>query len=1551
VKRAKKKIAEAPQPVADPETGSSLRGVVGIGASAGGLKALQELFGDMPANSGLAFVVVQHLSPEHESHMAEILGRHASMKVTEAADGMRLEPDAVYTAPPGAFLTLRQGRLCTSAPAAGEGVRMPIDFFLASLAQEQAARAVCVILSGTGSDGAHGVRAVRGAGGMAMVQEPGTAEFDAMPRSAIATGLVDYVLPVKAMPQTLLAYAGRRAGGLGDEVLSREDEAVLDRILELLHKQTGNDYRRYKKGTVGRRLARRMGLRQVGSLSDYLQFLAGHPDEVAQLSKDMLISVTSFFRDPEAFEVLRETVIKPIVAAATPGGSIRAWVPGCATGEEAYSLAILLKEELAERELAGCTVQVFASDIDEGALGVGRAGIYPASVAADVSPERLARFFTSKDGGWQVTKELRDVVIFSLHNLLADPPFARLDLVSCRNLLIYIEPDLQGKILALFAFTLNPSAGCLFLGKAETIGKAGDWFDLVDEKWRVFRRNSARVPACEFPVGSGRLRGLAAGRTALVHARPVNYGDVVRRVVIDAVSAGVVLVDAGGRVLYLDGPVGRFLDLPTGEPALNIFAMVSERLAPKLRAAVRKAVETGEASVVQGVHFKRQDGIVTANLAVRPAGERGAGHEVMAAILFEETCAPGAKADGQAGRNAPEAGDAPLVAQLEAEVGTLRNELRATNEDHQASAEEFKSANEEVMAMNEELQSANEELESSREEIQSVNEELGTVNTQLSDRLRDLAAANNDLTNLINATAIATVFLTRELRIKSFTPAAARLFRFIPADGGRPIGDLSPRFEGVDLAALAGEVLQNLSPVEREVHSAVDGTWHMLRVLPYRTTDDRIEGVVLTFTEITRLKLSEQDARVARAYAEGIVETMRDPLMVLDSAFRVVSANRAFYDFFKTVPANTVAREVFALGDGQWDIPKLRTLLEKVLPERISLDGFLVEHDFPKIGYRAMLINARLLMRTQGEAELILLSLADVTESRHAADELRESELRLHLAQDAAKAGTWEWDLRTNKHFWSEELWKLYGLEPHRCEPSQHVLLQTVHPDDRAKTAQAMKEAVRAGGELVAEWRVRDGDGEERWLMSRGQPLRSADNQVVRYVGIVVDITERKWMEMDLEKSREELEKKVAERTDELQVRNEQLLHSQKLEALGRLAGGVAHDFNNLMAVVTGYGRRVLRDSGLDAAHRSSVEQMTRAGEGAANLTRQLLAFSRKQVISPVVLDLNEVVDKMRAMLPTVLGEDIAVDFNLQPDPWPVLADPAQITQVIMNLAVNARDAMPKGGHLKLRTANVESPASGAVIHEDLPPGRYALLSVSDNGTGMSEEVQGHLFEPFFTTKEQGEGTGLGLSSVYGIVQQSGGHIRVDTAPGRGSAFSLYFPASGERSGATGDDETAAALCAPDGPAAPVLRGSETILLVEDESSVCQLVTTELQELGYRVLPCKTAGEAICVSETHEGPVDLLLSDVTLPGISGPTRWPRCSGSAARSKPNARCSCPATPRSTSCGTGCWSKAWPSSASRSRPRRWRRRSVSSSTTVRIRSIRPDRRAQAGPVSDG
>jgi two-component system CheB/CheR fusion protein len=828
--------------------------VVGIGASAGGIEALKELFTAMPSDSGLAFVVIQHLEPTHESRMADILGKCTSMKVVQARDGMLVQANHVYANPAGKYTSIDAGRLVVSERSERDRIRMPIDFFLTSLAEDQHEAAVGIILSGSsGSDGTRGVRAVREAGGMCMAQDPQTAQFPAMPQSAIDTGLVDHVLAVAMMPAALVGYAQHAAVRASPGHTTTEAAADdLEPILKLLRTRTSSDYRHYKKTTIIRRIHRRMGINQVADMADYLTLLEEDQGELTRLSRDMLIGVSSFFRDAEAFEELRKEAIVPLVARSDPDNPLRAWVPGCASGEEAYSVAMLMLESVAAAGTAR-PVQVFASDVDDHALEVGRAGVYAESIAEAITPTRLERFFTRQGQKYQVTTQLREAVVFSRQDLIADPPFSKLDLISCRNVLIYIEPAFQKKVLALFSFALTPG-GYLFLGKSEGIAEMEDHFEPVSKPRRIYRLiRPNRQAAAAFPLRTGgRPVGQPERKTTVPPATALAQAN--QDVLLRHFKASIVLVNPKGQILHFYGETERYLGHPKGPASLNVLDMITGTLSAKLRRAMERAFKRDEAVKIPRAPVPRA-GTPLADLTVMPVPTAPEADKLLA-IIFEDTSDPRSSAAALP----VSAEDEPLVTQLEQEVNTLRSELRADAEEFDTANEELRAANEEVMSMNEELQSANEELEASKEELQSVNEELTTVNSQLNDNLAELTATNNDLANLLAATEIATVFLDSQLRIKRFTPRATELLNLIPADRGRPISHISQNFDGKELAAESEKTLSSLTPTEREVQTH-DGRWHTMRILPYRTLDDRIDGVVITFSDVTRLKRVEQERR------------------------------------------------------------------------------------------------------------------------------------------------------------------------------------------------------------------------------------------------------------------------------------------------------------------------------------------------------------------------------------------------------------------------------------------------------------------------------------------------------------------------------------------------------------------------------------------------------------------------------------------------------------------------------------------------------------------
>jgi two-component system CheB/CheR fusion protein len=953
--------------------------IVGIGASAGGIEALKAFFEAMPADSGLAFVVVLHLDPTQASDLAPLLGRHTAMPVVAVVDGMPVEPNRVHVIVPDRSLTVRDGRLRLAHPAEPRGHRHPVDDLFASLASDQGERAIAVVLSGMGSNGTHGMMHVKANGGMTLVQEPGTAQFDGMPRNAIAAGVADHVLAPDKMPAVILEYARHAyvADPGGVETEAPEGPPPIDPMLALLRIRSGHDFRSYKRSTLLRRIHRRLGLNNMSSLSDYAELLRSSPEEIKALVKDLMISVTGFFRDPDAWRTLDETVLAPLVAERKPDSEIRIWVPACATGEEAYSVAMLAIER-AEAARKPLDLRVFATDSQEDNLNAARQGIYPQAAAAAVPPQRLQRFFDRLDATYQVKRELRELLVFAPQNLLRDPPFSRLDLVTCRNLLIYLEPEAQRKAVALFHFALREN-GHLFLGNAETVGRHDDLFETVSKKWRIYRRlGPTRHDIVEFPLFGGPARAQHAADPAqpATHQSesPARAADVARRELLERFAPASVLVDRKGRILYFHGPTGDYLEPPPGEPTRDLLAMAREGLRARLRAAMRDAAE-GRRTVTFDAQLNQRGESRPVSVTVAPVAAAQAGGSLLVCFEPDPKRAPTSR---PAARDDAVDEDARGQHVLEEELTATRAELQSTIEQMESANEELKAANEEVTSMNEELQSTNEELETSKEELQSYNEELHTINNQLQHKIQELENLVDDQSNLLAGTDLATIFLDRNGRIKWFSPASRALLDLVPSDIGRPLGHFATKFVDPDLPRDIERVQETLSRIETEVRS-VAGGWYLRRLLPYRTQDNRIAGVVLTFADITERKNAVDAMEEERVYARAVVETVRQPLLVLGADLRVHSANRAFYALFDVAPEETEHRLIYELGNGEWDIPRLRALLEEVLPRDEAIENFVVEHDFERIGRRTVLLNARRLSRSGGRADLMLLAIDDVT--------------------------------------------------------------------------------------------------------------------------------------------------------------------------------------------------------------------------------------------------------------------------------------------------------------------------------------------------------------------------------------------------------------------------------------------------------------------------------------------------------------------------------------------------------------------------------------------
>lgn len=960
--------------------------IVGIGGSAGSLEAFEEFFRNMPADTGLAFVIVSHLDPTHKGIMPELLQRVTTMEVQQAKDGMKVQPNHVYVIPPNRDMSILHGRLQLLEPSMPRGLRMPIDFFFRHLAEDQKENSIAIIFSGMGTDGTLGLKAIKEKLGVVLVQDPGSTKYDGMPQSAINTGLIDFVAPAKDLPAKLLGYVDHYYK-MDREIPPAEKKTTgaMQKMFALIRAQTGNDFSIYKKNTVRRRIERRMNIHQIDNINQYVRYLQENSHEIDLLFKELLIGVTNFFREPDAFEVLKEKVILQMLKTKKRGDPIRVWVVGCSTGEEAYSIAIVLKEcldDLTPKGNSNFKIQIYATDIDKDAIDFARQGVYPANIAADVSQERLQRFFTKEDDRYRIKKEIRDMIIFAPQNILIDPPFTKLDLLSCRNLLIYLNAEAQKKLLPLFHYSLNPG-GFLFLGSSESIGGFTDLFAPLDNKWKIFNRRETPVSRnvlIEFPT----TRLPFEVRTDKIVSTPKEFDasvtDTAQAIILQTIAPPVVLINDKGDILYLTRKTGKYLEPPVGKANLNIYAMAREGLRLELGILIRKAIAEKTKATMKDLRVKTNGSEQVVNLTVCPFDEPEAMRGLMM-VLFEDVQMPAEEAQPSKKKSRSASRLEAINSDLERELQATKEHLQIVVEEMETSQEELKSTNEELQSTNEELQSTNEEMITSKEELQSLNEELTTLNAELQSKNEELSEANNDMKNLFDSMQIPTIFLDNDLKIKRFTPYATNIANLIQSDVGRPITDIVSKLKYEDLVKDVKDVLQTLVFKETQVQTE-NGAWYLMRIIPYRTANNVIDGVVITFSDITELKKVQGQMAERTEFAEGIIRTVREPLMVLSGDLRVVSANPSFYRTFQVTPQEIEGQLLYDLGNRQWDIPALRQLLEEMLPKNAQVEDFLVEHEFPRIGRKRMLLNARRIEQEDHRTQMILLAIEDITDRK-----------------------------------------------------------------------------------------------------------------------------------------------------------------------------------------------------------------------------------------------------------------------------------------------------------------------------------------------------------------------------------------------------------------------------------------------------------------------------------------------------------------------------------------------------------------------------------------
>ncbi len=1315
--------------------------IVGIGASAGGLEAYQELLKKLSAKPGMAFVFIMHLAPGHKSMLTELLAKSTKMPVREIKNGMPIEVNHVYVIPPGTNVSIAGGKLKLNKMKDAGLRRMPIDWFFRSLAEEQGNRAIGVILSGTATDGTLGAEAIKAEGGIVFAQDEKTAKYDGMPQSAIAAGCVDFVLSPKKIARELERIAKHplisSSGPVktGKSIITKAKG--LESIFDILRSAKGLDFTGYKTPTISRRVSRRMVLLKLENLRGYIKFLRENKDEAEKLYEDLLINVTSFFRDPKVFHTLKKMVIPAILKNKTKGQEVRIWVPGCSSGEEAYSIAICLLEVLGNKTSA-VPVRIFATDVSESSINKARQGIYGKNIKNDFTPERLKRFFTKTGNSYKVSKLLREMCIFSKQNVFSDPPFSNLDLVSCRNLLIYLQPVLQKKVFHNFHYGLRPG-GFLLLGNSESAGGYSNLFKALDRKQRIFVKKYLSIMS---ELESGQKfyppkKLEIKEKPAIKKGKETDIESIVERIVLDEYAPCGVLIDSNMEVVQFRGHTGRYLESAAGKPSLDIFKLAREGLLMPLRAAIYKARETKHTVKREAEDFRYSGLRMRVNITVVPV-EYGPLKEEFLLVLFDEiTGAAGRKnlpkAHGKISLKGKSVKSDEYIDNLQKELAETKEYLQTVIEEQESANEEVKTANEEILSSNEELQSTNEELETAKEELQSSNEELITTNEELQNRNKEVVLLNNDLINLLGSINMPVVMMGTDLVIRRITPQAEKTLNIISSDVGRGISKIKLNVDIPDFEKILLDVIESLHPKTLEIKDR-EGNWYSVYIRPYRTLDNKIDGVVAIFADITERKKTQQVIEDARACAENIVETIREPLIVLDADLKVLSASKSFYQTFKVAPGETKGQFIYDLGNRQWDIPKLRHLLEEILPRSNTFDDYEIEHSFETIGPKIMLFSARRLATMQ----MILITIEDITERKKAEEVIARTAKEWQTTFDAANDAIWLLDkeqhvLRSNKM--ADQIFHRYCGETvgQHCWEIAHC--GATGPIPECPIQRARKSLCRETMELQIG---------QCWYQVTGDPILDAAGRYAGAVHTVSDITERKKAEEEIKEAAKTKSAFTSKVSHELRTP----LTSIK-EGIALVLDGLAGDINEEQKELLGIAKK-------------NVDRLTR-------LINDVLDFQKldsgKVKFNLETNDVNQIVNDVHKMM-VLPAKNVKLDFLLELNQnLPKLKfDSDKITQVLTNLVNNAIKFTEKG-NVTIKTSKTEDAVQ---------------VSVSDTGCGISQEDLPRLFNSFEQLNSGGQrktgGTGLGLIISKEIVEQHGGKIWVESESGRGSKFMFTIP-------------------------------------------------------------------------------------------------------------------------------------------------------------------------------
>jgi two-component system CheB/CheR fusion protein len=1332
--------------------------VVAIGASAGGLEAYREFFHALPADPEMAFILIQHFDGQQESHLAEILSTETSVPIEEIRSGERIRPNRVYIAPARMVPAISGGEFTLNSQASEPGQHLPINFLMRSLADDETDCAIGIILSGTGCDGTLGLASIKAEGGITFAQEPATAEYDAMPRSAIDSGCVDFVMTPAEIAQELLRiqrhpYLEYIESATEPEHRTAEnvqahhspDDADLSIIVEQLQKVTNVNFRDYKPSTLCRRALRRAAILRLNSLGDYAKFLIEHPEESVRLYDDVLIPVTSFFRDPDVFETLKLQIFPGLIKKIGEKGDIRIWVAGCSTGEEAYTLAILLQECLGDR-IADYRVQIFGTDLNEKAIQRARTGVYGETIAQQVGPNRLRRFFVKTDLGYRIEKSVREMCVFARHNLASDPPFSQINLVTCRNLLIYLQPVLQRRIIPMLHYALQPS-GFLLLGGSESVAGFPELFSLIDKKNKIYAKKQA----------SSRLHFdfiqtyYPATLSQSLSTRPHEHGRAesealmaADRLVLENHAPVGVVINAALEVIQFRGRPAPYLEPTSGKPTLNVLKLARNGLSVELRTLIGKARKQWRMTRKDGVPFDDRGHQRVLNISVSPLGEKDSQDKAFLLILFEDATPRWVSQDGSpSGSREKEIFENLELKRVQRELADAQSSLRAAIESEDSLKEEFQSANEEILSANEELQSTNEELETSKEELQSANEELNTLNGELRQKNTELQELSSDISNLLHSTRIPAVMLDRSLRIRRVTPMADRLLKVVPSDIGRQIADIRLNIDVPDLESMIASVLETLLPIEREVRD-IGGRWHNLSVLPYRTQDDRIDGVVLALQDIDAIQSANEQLKRSAEFFRAVMDTVIEPLLVLGAELRVIAANQPFLNAFKVSLEETLNHSFYRLANGAWNTAELRSKLEGILSDGQMVRGFTLERDFEHIGLRTMLVNAHMLASSPSVGPAILVAIEDITDRKRAEREMARLAAIVESSDDAIVGKNLEGIIET----WNRGAERIFGYSPEEAIGQPVTMLI---PLDRIDEEPAILERIRRGEHVDHFESIRRcKNGSLLHVSLTISPIIDRQGRIVGASKIVRDITSRKQSETALMKS-------------------------EKLAAAGRLAAILAHEINNPLQAVVNLISLLGQSRNLDEQEQSYIKLSSEELARLTHLTRQSLSFYRESA-APQSVNIEEAVEELLDLYShRLVAKSISVRKEYS-DETVVRSYRGEVRQVLTALLLNAIEAIPDTGTISIRIRKTFR-WSDSVKHG-------IRIVIADSGAGVSRENADRIFEPFFTTKGE-QGTGLGLWVANGIISRLGGIIQMRSSRDpqrRGTCFSIFLPADVEES-------------------------------------------------------------------------------------------------------------------------------------------------------------------------